>query len=101
MYVFTPKCGSPSCHVFSTDCTKHASARAGSLIHQQQTIYWIFTQTTLNNIYRHKSIVSYWALTKGHAFLMILLIGETRTCNYFFDFSVAKTRKRVARGGKL
>ena len=35
-----------------TDCTKHASA--GTLIHRQQTIYWIFTQTKLNSIYRHK-----------------------------------------------
>ena len=31
-----------------TDCTKHASA--GPLIHQQQTIYWIFAQTKLSSI---------------------------------------------------
>jgi len=28
-----------------TDCTKHASA--GALIHRQQTIYWSFTQTSI------------------------------------------------------
>ena len=31
-----------------TDCTKHASA--GPLIHQQQTMYWIFAQTKLSSI---------------------------------------------------
>ena len=38
----------------------HASA--GALIHRQQTIYWIFTQTKLSCIYRHKPTVIYWAL---------------------------------------
>ena len=37
--------------MFFTDCTKHASA--GALIHRQQTIHWIFTQTKLSSIYRH------------------------------------------------
>ena len=48
-----------------TDCTKHASA--GALIHRQQTIHWIFTQTKLSSIFRHKPIVTYWALKKRQA----------------------------------
>ena len=40
-----------------TDCTKHASAAA--LIHQQQTLNWLFTQTKLSSIYRNKPIVTY------------------------------------------
>ena len=39
-----------------TDCTKHASAAA--LIHRQQTLYWLFTQTKLSSIYRNKPIVT-------------------------------------------
>ena len=39
-----------------TDWTKHASA--GALIHRQQTIHWIFTQTKLSSIYRHKPFLS-------------------------------------------
>ena len=39
-----------------TDCTKHASAAA--LIHRQQTLYWLFTQTRLSSIYRNKPIVT-------------------------------------------
>ena len=39
MYVFTPMYGG------FTDCTKHASAAA--LIHRQQTLYWLLTQTKL------------------------------------------------------
>ena len=31
-----------------TDCTKHASAAA--LIHQQQTLYWLFAQTKLSSM---------------------------------------------------
>ena len=34
--IFTPMYGG------FTDCTKHASA--ASLIHRQQTLYWLFTQ---------------------------------------------------------
>ena len=54
-----------------TDCTKHASA--GALIHRQQTIHWIFTQTKLSSNYRHKPIVTYWAFTKCQALLSIYL----------------------------
>ena len=91
-----------------TDCAKHASARA--LIHFQQTIYpWIFTQTKLSSIYRHKPIVAYWALMKRHALLTIYT--KHRLANklfflVFLYFSVVKTlakfpSKRVARGGNL
>ena len=52
-----------------TDCTKHASA--GALIRRQQTIHWTFTQTKLSSIYRHKPIVTYWALKKRQALLTI------------------------------
>ena len=65
MYVFTPKRGRPICHVLLT--TKHASA--GALIHRQQTIHWIFTQTILSSIYRHKPFVTYWAWKKRQALL--------------------------------
>ena len=61
-----------------TDCTKHASACA--LIHRQQTIYWIFTHTKLSSNYRHKPIVTYWALKKCQALL------TTKPCNYYFFF---------------
>ena len=49
--IFTPMYGG------FTDCTKHASAAA--LIHRQQTLYWLFTQTKLSSIYRNKTIVIY------------------------------------------
>ena len=69
MYVFTPKRGSPICHVSLTVQNTHRSA--GALIHRQQTIHWIFTQTKLSNIYRHKPIVTYWAWKKRQALLTI------------------------------
>ena len=69
MYVFTPKRGTPICHVLLTELTKHASA--GAVIHRQQTIHWIFTQRKLSSNYRHKPIVTYWALNKGQALLTI------------------------------
>ena len=41
---------------------------AGALIHRQQTIHWIFTQIReLSSKYRHKPIVTYWALKKRQA----------------------------------
>ena len=49
--IFTPMYGG------FTDCTKHASAAA--LIHRQQTLNWLFTQTKLSSIYRNKPIVTY------------------------------------------
>ena len=47
-----------------TDCTTDASVAA--LIHRQQTLNWLFTQTKLSSIYRNKPIVTYmyWALMK-------------------------------------
>ena len=60
MYVFTSKRGSLICH------TKHPSS--GAVIHRQQTIHWIFTQIRkLSSNYRHKPIVTYWALKKRQA----------------------------------
>ena len=56
---------------FTDDCTKQVSARpAGALIHRQQTISWIFTQTKLSSIYIHKPIVTYRALKKRQALLI-------------------------------
>ena len=49
--IFTPMYGG------FTDCTKHTSAAA--LIHRQQILYWLFTQTKLSSIYRNKNIVTY------------------------------------------
>jgi len=61
-----------------TDCTKHASA--GALIHRQQTIYWIFTQTKLSSIYR----LYCHLLGLDEASSVAYNSGETQTCNYFF-----------------
>ena len=69
MYDFTPKSGSPICHVLLTVQNTYASA--GALIHRQQTIHWIFAQTKLSRNYRHKPIVTYWALQKRQALLTI------------------------------
>ena len=63
-----------------TDCTKRASAGSYSLTTDiEQTIHWIFIQTKLSSIYRHKPLLS--------------LIGPWRnvkrclqTCHYFFYF---------------
>ena len=69
MYVFTSKRGSPICHVLTGSKKGHAAE--GALIHRQQTIHWIFTQTKLSNNYRLKPIVTYWALKKREALLQI------------------------------
>ena len=60
-----------SIYVFTrlTESTEHSLA--GALIHRQQTIYWIFTQTKLSSIYRNKPIVTYHALMKSQALLTI------------------------------
>jgi len=60
MYVFTRSVEVQ--FVMFTDCTKHASA--GPLIHRQQTIYWIFTQTKLSSIYKHKLIGPWWNIKR-------------------------------------
>ena len=58
---------------YNTDCTKDALAAA--LIHRQQTLYWLFTQTKLSSIYKNKPIVAitymYLALMKSEALLTI------------------------------
>ena len=65
-------CGGRICHVLPT-VQKHASAAA--LIHRQQTLNWLFTQTKLSSIYRNKPIVAltymYLALMKSEALLTI------------------------------
>ena len=65
-------CGGRICYVLLT-VQKDASAAA--LIHRQQTLYWLFTQTKLSSIYRNKLIVAltymYLALMKGEALLTI------------------------------
>jgi len=77
-------------HVLScfTDCTKHASA--GALIHRQQTIYCIFTQTKLSSIYRHK-LVTYWALMKYQA-LLTIQVKLKLPINIFFFFFTFQSR---------
>jgi len=80
MYVFTRKWGSPICHVSFTDCTKHASACA--LIHRQQLIYWIFTQTKLSSIYRHKLYCHLLGLDETSS--VAYNSGETETIIFFY-----------------
>ena len=58
MYVFTPKC-EVQFVMFYLAVPKRASE--GALINRQHTIYWIFTQTNLSSIYRHKAIDTYSA----------------------------------------
>jgi len=88
MYVFTRKWGSPICHVSLTDCTKHASA--GALIHRQQSIYWILTQTKLSSIYRHKLYCHLLGLDKTSS--VTYNSGETQTCNYYLFLLFGRDR---------
>jgi len=69
MYVFIRKWGSPICHVLLTVQSTHR--RPGALIHRQHKIYWIFTQTKLSSIYRHKLYSQLLALIKHQALLTI------------------------------
>ena len=68
--------------------------------------YWIFIQTKLSSIYRHKPIFTYWALMKRHALLTIWakLRLAILKLKLFFTFRSRRpwrnTRKRVIRGGK-
>ena len=93
IYVFTPKCGSPICHVLLTDCTNHA-------------------QTKLSSICRHKPIVtcwsSGWALMKRQVLLTFqakLKLAIIISSIFFFTFCSRRLRrnprKRVTRGGKV
>ena len=67
--IFTAMCGGRICHVLLT------VQKTAALIHRQQTLYWLFTQTKLSSIYRNKPIVAltymYLALMKGEALLTI------------------------------
>ena len=75
MYVFTRKRGSPICHVLLTVQNTHR--RALLLIHRQQTIYWIFTQTKPSSIYRHKRFRHLLGLDKTSS--VAYNSGETQT----------------------
>ena len=66
MYVFTPKRGSPICHVLLTVQNTHRRALLFIQNRQFRRIR-IFTQTKLSSNYRHKPIVTYWALKKRQA----------------------------------
>jgi len=84
-----------------TDCTKHASA--GALIHRQQTIYWIFTQTKLSSIYRHKLCCHLLGLDKASS--VAYNLGKTQTCNYvvvltFNYFVLLFGRERMAKSSQ-
>ena len=68
MCVLTPKCVSPICHVLLTAKKK---GTAVAVIYGQQKNYWIFIQTKLSRIYRHKSFVTHFALMKRQAWLTI------------------------------
>ena len=68
-----------------TDCTKYASA--GSLIHRQQTVNWIFAQTQQSSIYRHKLYCHLLTLVlKDQALLTIR--AKLKLAIIFFYFSV-------------
>ena len=77
---FHAKVGKSNLSCF-TDCTKHTSA--GALIHRQQTIYWIFTQTKLSNIYRHKL---YCHLLIKHQALLTIQADLKLAIIFFFTF---------------
>ena len=85
-----------------TDCTKHASAAA--LIHRQQTLYWLFTQTKLSSIYRNKPIVTYMIHVLGldETWRVAYNLGETQNLQYFFFFyfSVARSSKACGKRRK-
>ena len=51
MHVSHQSAEAQSVTLYYSDCTKHASA--GALIHRQQTVHRIFTQTKLSSVYRH------------------------------------------------
>ena len=88
-YVFTPMCRSAIFHVL---LTVH-----GALIHLQQTIYWILTQTTLQTqTFCHLLGLDEWSS-------VAYSLGETQTSNHIsLLFSREKLllnpRKRVAIG---
>ena len=78
---FHTKVGKSNLSCF-TDCTKHASAVA--LIHGQQRVYWVFTQTKLSSIYRHKLYSHLLGLDKASS--VAYKSGEIQTCNYNYYY---------------
>ena len=73
--IFTPMCGGRICHLLLPVRKTH---RRALILNRQQTLYWLFTKTKLNSIYRNKPIVIYtylvyWVLMKREALL---------TCNH-------------------
>ena len=83
MYVFTRKCGSPICHVLLTVQNTHRRALLFINIRQ----FWDFYTKKLASIYRHKLIVTYWALMKYQALLTIRT--KLKLAIIFSYFSVA------------
>ena len=81
MYVFTRKWGSPTV-MFYWLCKTRIGAVA--LIHGQQTIYWVFTQTKLSSIYRNKLYCHLLGLDKASS--VAYNSGEIQTCNYYYFF---------------
>ena len=62
MYVFRPKRECPICHVLLTVQNTHYSSTTDNSL----DLY-----TNKSSIYRHKPIVTYWALKKHQALLAI------------------------------
>ena len=87
---------------YFTDCTKNTHRRAFLFIDTRQFIGFLHTKK-LSGIYRHKPIVTYWALMKRHALLTIWAKLKL-AIQLFFSRKVRpwrNPRKRVARGEKL
>ena len=81
-----------------TDCTKVASTAA--LMHRQQTLYWLVTQTASTEINLlsliHTCIGPWWIVKRCSQF------RRNSNLQYFFlTFQSRDPRKSVARGGKL
>ena len=63
-YVFTPKYGSPICHILLA--VQNAHRRALLLIDNRQLLDF-YKNKTKQHLRRHKPIVTYWALMKRQA----------------------------------
>ena len=57
--IFKIMCGGQICHVLLIMTDHDQDASAAALIHRQQTLYGLFTQTKLSSIYRNKPLVTY------------------------------------------
>ena len=73
-----------------------------ALIHRQQTLYWLFTQTKLSSIYRNKLIVTctsvgpWWNVKRCLQFRR----NSNRLAIMFFFFSVARSSKACGERSK-